>query len=81
MLMNNEFVAESARAWARRVIGEESDPARRIDKLYASAFSRPPEDWEGKAALDFITAQGANERAWTDLCHVLINSAEFIYVR
>jgi hypothetical protein len=81
MLMNNEFVAESARAWARRVIGEESDPSRRIDRLYAAAFTRPAEDWEKKAALDFIASQGQNDRAWTDLCHVLINSAEFIYVR
>jgi len=76
MLLNNEFVAESARAWANKVQSEEKDPGRRIDILYAAAFARPPEDWEKKEALAFVANQN-----WTDLCHVLINSAEFIYVR
>jgi hypothetical protein len=44
--------------------------------MYESAFARKPEDWELQEALQFVkTGQ------WSDLAHVLLNSAEFIYVR
>jgi hypothetical protein len=44
--------------------------------MYEEAFARPPEDWEIAEALEFVKSG-----AWADLAHVLMNSAEFIYVR
>jgi hypothetical protein len=76
ILMNDEFLALESREWAKRAAAGESDPGRRVRNMYEAAFARPPEDWESAAALDFIkTGQ------WSDLAHVLFNSAEFIYVR
>jgi hypothetical protein len=44
--------------------------------MYEEAFARPPEDWEITEALEFVRTG-----AWADMAHVLMNSAEFIYVR
>jgi len=76
ILMNDEFLELESREWARRVTAEESDPSRRVKKMYEAAFAREPEDWELQEALEFVkTGQ------WPDLGHVLFNSAEFIYVQ
>jgi cytochrome c553 len=83
LMLNNEFVAAAASAWARQTIRDENVPERRVQRLYAQAFGRPPEDWEQRDTLSFIAAAKAQDeqRAWTDLCHVLLNSAEFLYVQ
>jgi hypothetical protein len=75
MMMNNPFVAEMARRWAARVTAEETDPARAVDWMFEAAYARLPQKWERDDALAF-----AEKHAWHDLAHVLINSAEFIYV-
>ncbi len=95
MMMNNEFVTLESQAWARRLTSAEGDPRRCIEQLYLSVFGRPPEDWEIDEVLQFVRSQRSryealpevarsgnlNDQAWADLCHVLLNSAEFIYVR
>jgi hypothetical protein len=75
MMMNNEFVAEIARRWAGRVVTEHNDPALRVDAMFDAAYARLPQEWERREALEFVA-----KRSWEDLAHVLINSAEFIYV-
>jgi len=59
----------------------------RIVQLYHEAFSRAPTTDERAAASEFIADQaklyGATEddsRVWADLCHVLFNAKEFIYI-
>jgi hypothetical protein len=76
MMLNNEFVAGEARKWAERASAAEGDPSRRLEKMYVTAFGRPPEEWERRETLAF-----AEKNGWADLAHVLLNSAEFIYVR
>ena len=76
IMMNDEFLELESRAWARRVEAAAGDPRARVAKMYEAAFGREPEPWELAAALDFVRAQ-----PWADLAHVLLNSAEFIYVR
>jgi hypothetical protein len=85
-LLNDPFVLEQARLWAERLRDEA--PARdRLDRLYELAFGRPPGDEERTAALAFLAGQardhgpGDDVRAWADLCHVLINVKEFIYIK
>ena len=69
ILMNDEFMALEAAEWARRAGTD-------VTGMYERAFAREPEDWELQEALRFVkTGQ------WSDLAHVLFNSAEFIYVR
>jgi hypothetical protein len=76
ILMNDEFMELESREWAKKLAAQEADPRRRVTRMYEAAFARPPEDWELAEALEFVRT-----RAWPDLAHVLMNSAEFIYVR
>jgi hypothetical protein len=95
LMMNNEFVALEAQEWARRIMDAADDNRKRVERLYLTGFGRPPENLELAQALQFVESQAARYRdlsgsggtgdgareAWADLCHVLLNSAEFIYVR
>ncbi len=81
-LMNGPFVRQQAGVWAERVLREMPDapPAARVDALYASAFGRPPTAAERAEAVAFV-GDGRDLAAWADLCHVLFNVKEFIFVR
>jgi hypothetical protein len=76
ILMNDEFMELESREWAKRLAAQESDSRRRVTRMYEEAFARTPEDWEITEAVEFVRSG-----AWADLAHVLMNSAEFIYVR
>lgn len=91
MMMNNEMVSDMARAWAKSALQSATDERSRVDALFSAAFGRAPEEWERGETLGFVRRQqtqleragktGSIEQAWADLCDVLFNSAEFIYVR
>jgi hypothetical protein len=89
-LMNGEFVRGQAQLWAERVVKTgPSDVTKRIEQLYQTAYARKPTDVESLAALEFLLEQrelyatkDVNDvRPWSDLCHVLFNVKEFIYLR
>ena len=86
ILLNDPFVIEQARIWARHTLA--SSPASatgRIQSLYEAAYSRKPTHDETAAAITFLESHGgdwrANESAWAGLCHVLFNGKEFVFVR
>jgi hypothetical protein len=86
-LLNNPFVIQQSQRWARRVLDEPGLTAgQRVEKMYETAFGRPPSDEELKDALAFLEEQGKeygkadDPRAWADLCQVLFNVKEFIFV-
>ena len=92
ILMNDPFVVAQAALWAKRVLKEGDRTVEdRVEGLYKTAFSRSATAEERTLAIDFLKEQ-ANEyqlppdgwktdkRPWADLCHVLINSKEFIYI-
>ncbi len=86
-MMNNPFVIEQANIWANRVLKEDHpDSAGRIRRLYEMAYTRPPTQQELAAALGFLETQGKvyngpdDLRTWADLCHVLLNMKEFLFV-
>jgi hypothetical protein len=87
-MMNGPFIAEQAEHWARSVLADdELSPAERVNKLYRTAFARPASDEELAAALEFLDGQssaagsgGDPVAAWTELCHVLLNTKEFIFL-
>ncbi len=88
MMMNDAFVHETALRWARRLLAEPGlDTRDRLTRLYLTAYARPPREHEVAAALDFLGnhplrgSSGSEEAAWADLCHVLINSKEFLFVQ
>ena len=84
VMMNDEFVEEQARFLAERAEREAgADLPQTIDRLFHSTLSRPPTESRRMQALEFVKQRAAvSDRmsALTDLCHVLFNSSEFIYI-
>jgi hypothetical protein len=86
-LMNNPFVVQQADLWARRILAEPGlSPSQRVTRMYETAFGRLPDPGELADALAFLDAQAKqygrpdDARAWADLCHVLFNVKEFIFI-
>lgn len=90
-LMNDPFVVEQATRWANRILSGPGDTNGRVRQVFLTAFSRLPDDDELTAATEFLAEQGRDYglsaeqsfqdvRTWTDLCHSLINSKEFIFL-
>jgi hypothetical protein len=80
-LMNDPLVIHLAALWSQRILAAPGSAAERIDELYASAFGRPPTPDDLRRCLAFLLKHpGPESRAWADLCHILINVKEFIYI-
>jgi cytochrome c553 len=91
-LLNNRFVHEQATRFARRVTADQPDAGRRLDRLYALAYARPPRDDERARAAAFLAryeqalADDGTEpearpvEAWAALARALLTSNEFVYV-
>jgi hypothetical protein len=83
MMMNNEFIAQQAARWAEHVMASVPDPGARVQQMYTTAFARPAEAQEVASILAFVNNRQsrAESAVWTDVAHVLFNSAEFLYVQ
>jgi len=87
-LLNDPFVAQQAQAWAKRIWGQaQASPAvdALLNRLYETAFARLPTADERALAREFLRPSKVNEtaegeKAWAELCHVLLNVKEFLYV-
>jgi hypothetical protein len=90
IMLNDPFVLQQAQAWADRMMTRSSVDDR-IETMYELAFARPPRSEELEDAKNFLAEQSAsyglkpeqllaNREVWTDLCHVLFNVKEFIFV-
>ncbi|MFN3325048.1 MAG: PSD1 and planctomycete cytochrome C domain-containing protein [Bryobacteraceae bacterium] len=88
-LLNNEFVVEQARYFAARVLesaGPEQETQVRL--AYRIALSREPSATELRANVQFVNERmRAHEKAaapaleaLADLCHVIVNLNEFLYI-
>jgi len=86
-LVNDRVVLQWAKAFAKRV-EDVKDP---IAAAFRLAYGRPPDSWEKDTAATFlakqtavVTREGKNsnpaEAAFTDFCHMLLSSNEFVYV-
>ncbi|REK22871.1 MAG: DUF1553 domain-containing protein [Planctomycetota bacterium] len=69
----------------------EAAAAERIRRLFVASFARTPTADETEAALAFLRQQAAERggdaaawqddlQAWTDLCHVIWNVKEFVFI-
>ncbi len=75
-LLNNEFVLIQAKRFAERVSNEAGGERRaQIERAYSIALSRPPTEREMDDNLSFLS-----QRSLTDLCDVLLNLNELVYV-
>ncbi len=92
IMMNDPFVVQQAQLWAKRTAGAaDVSPAKRIEKMYVTAFARPASEDEIRIATAFLDQQGealglngeqrlSDERVWADLAHALMNTKEFIFL-
>jgi hypothetical protein len=88
-LLNSEFVRARARAFARRLAAEGGgDTANRLSLAFRLTAGREPLAGERAACEKFLAAQrevyakekDAADRAWADLCQMLLASNAFLYV-
>jgi hypothetical protein len=94
ILMNNEFIAQQAQQFTKRVLAAAPETDSRLEWLYETAFSRKPDRAEQAAIRQFLTDQPKryenaalanpvklDEQIWTDLVQVIFCSPEFSFVR
>ena len=89
-MMNNPMVIELSRQWAERLLTELPDASTelRVRHAYLACVSRETLDNELTNAIDFVHQQADDlgttpddPRVWADLCQVLLNTKEFLFVR
>ena len=74
-LMNSEFVHHQAGIWAGNLAGTDEE---KIRQMHLRAFSRPPDEGEVAWAKNALAELGADP--WPELCHLMFNRKEFLYV-
>jgi hypothetical protein len=87
-MLNSPVAREQAAAFARRVLREGGgDPAAAIGRAWLLAYGRPITKAEARRALEFfhertrvLTGPSPEEAAMAELCLVLFNANEFIFV-
>jgi hypothetical protein len=92
-LLNSSFSARMARAFAARVAREAgAEPASQINRAFWLALARPPDREEQEKLLAMLerhrrlhqqkptTGASAEQAALVDLCRVLLNLNEFMYI-
>ena len=84
LLMNGPWLLVRAQAFSKRLQNEAAaDDERLVTFAYQLAFDRAPTADELAAAAKFLgpqTSAADLSAALVDLCHVLLNSNEFVYV-
>ncbi|GIW92360.1 MAG: cytochrome c [Pirellulaceae bacterium] len=95
LMMNNKQSVAIAAKLASRALAVSQDDQQRIDWLCRTLFGRPAEETDLQVMRSFLEKQAARvaseapqpveaaesrRQAWVDLCHVLLNSSEFLYV-
>ncbi len=81
LLMNADWIIDSASLLARRSQEFSSEPSRRIDWLFETVLGRAPKEHEQRRFLDAISdGQASGEDPWVTLAHNLLICSEFIYV-
>lgn len=87
VLLNDPFVTEQAKLWSDQLLELQGVDAR-VRRAYQQAFSRDPLPEEIKMVNGFLARQAElhgsgvdDARVWADLCHLLFNKKEFIFLR
>lgn len=85
--MNDPFVHSQAKAFAARLLKEERDDSRRVERAYWLLFGRPPSAEEANLATSYlgklqakVSASDPPTKAWESLVRALFMSNEFVYV-
>jgi hypothetical protein len=93
-LLNNDFVHEQSHDLAERIHSGHADPEAHVHQAWRAVLGRDPRASEAAAAIEHLDRQQAHFArlaaeskasdprllALASLCHVLLNSNEFLYV-
>jgi hypothetical protein len=90
-LLNDPFMHDQARVWAATILAEEGSFEARLGRAYQRGLSREPTADEIAGWKEFIAGQAeemkisagdaeTDQRIWVDICHLLFNSKEFLFV-
>jgi hypothetical protein len=92
-MLNNAWVHEQSLAMSARLFATDASSPARIDALWRNALGRSPTNHESQLALEYIETQQRNStqvrentqpatalRYWASLCHILLNTNEFITI-
>ncbi len=74
-LLNNDFILRQSAHFAERVKANAATPEAQASLAFAFAFSRQPDTGEKTAAVALIQKRGL-----TELCRMLFNANEFVFV-
>jgi len=77
-VLNSEFMARQAKAFAARVRDAEPTDSARIRHAFLLAYGRPPTDREIQLGEDFLA--GGSPNAWEKYAQVLLSANEFAFV-
>jgi len=95
LLLNNPFVHQQAQAWAVRDLHafQNLSLEQRVERLFYEALARKPSASGISDAGRFCPGSGGclsncltvlrelpDPRLWSDVCHVLLNAKEFLYL-
>ncbi|MCE9560626.1 MAG: PSD1 and planctomycete cytochrome C domain-containing protein [Planctomycetes bacterium] len=91
LLMNGNGTLARAEAFAARVMPADGKNAPAgVTEAYRRAFGRSPTTEEAAEALEFLKQQvgvarnavtpDSRRKGWSDFCHSLLNSNEFLYI-
>ena len=92
ILLNDEFTHQQAGRWAARLLSEGNSPEWLFTRAWRQALSRNPTQEELAALKAFAEQQAVlcgedcsdgvvGLKTLTDVCHVILNTKEFIYIR
>jgi hypothetical protein len=85
-VLNNPFVAESAKAFAARCCASEPDDHGRIRHAFQLALSRPATDDELQQGLEFLSTTSPQQdnnnglTAWEQYAQILLSTNEFMFI-
>jgi hypothetical protein len=85
-MMNSRIVAGRTRSLAEKLLRDEADDRRRVERAWFAVLGRGPEAQQIDEALRYIErfpgAAGSDGRllAWSSWCRTLVASNDFIYV-
>ncbi len=88
ILMNDPLVISQAEKWATRILASNNEQQERIENAFEEATGRLPSRQETQDLTEFLSTQADSygvesddPKVWKDLCHVLFNLKEFIYIQ
>ena len=82
-VLNSEFMVQSAKALAKRLVAVAPLNAARIQYAYVCLYGRPPSEHEMNLGLEFLGAAGEPAEKltrWEQYAQALLAANEFLYV-